>query len=187
MSGAPIYSSCLCLCVEIMNTAQLLRTVESDDVLHSCCVGVFPCNRIPKNIDRNPACIIANTDPHTKPGQHWVAFYIEDRHCEFFDSYGRSPVNRHFAQFLRSFQVQYNETQVQAPFSSACGPHVLHYLFHRCRGDSTILECYTRDLAANDEDVCAFVNDLCDVSLPPVDHEFVYNQIAKALQEATLQ
>ena len=35
---------------------------------------------------------IANTDIHSRVGQHWCAFYGDgDGHVEFFDSYGRSP------------------------------------------------------------------------------------------------
>jgi hypothetical protein len=36
--------------------------------------------------------LIVNTDPHNKPGSHWVAIYGDgDGHTEFFDSYGKPP------------------------------------------------------------------------------------------------
>lgn len=166
---------------ESMNTAQLLRSVECDNVLQAHCIGVFPSDRLPL-IDRDPACVIANTDPHTMPGKHWVGFYIDGWQCEFFDSYGNPPTNKNFLRFMNQYNVQYNTEQVQAPLTSACGQHVLHYLFHRCRGDSTILECYTKDLFNNDQSVCDFVNDLCDISVAPVDHEFIYKQVARMLE-----
>lgn len=167
-----------------MNTIQLLRAVECDEVLQLHNIGVFPSDRLPK-VDRDPACVIANTDPHSKTGTHWVAFYIDGNKCEFFDSYGNQPQNRHFIRFMQPYQVLYNRNQVQAPFSSACGQHVIHFLYHRCRGDKEILDCYTRDLGGNDQAVCAFVSDMCDVSIAPIDRSFVYSQIARVLQEQT--
>ena len=38
-------------------------------------LGVFSCDRLPI-VSQLPCSLIMNTDPHDKPGQHWVAIYI---------------------------------------------------------------------------------------------------------------
>ena len=53
-------------------------------------LGVFPADRIPA-IDRSThCCFILNTEPHGKPGQHWLAFFYNHHGnaLEYFDSYG---------------------------------------------------------------------------------------------------
>lgn len=57
-------------------------------------VGVFPADviRIRQRVgaQKFPIFFIANTDPSTKPGEHWVAFVILHQHViEVFDSFGR--------------------------------------------------------------------------------------------------
>ena len=40
-----------------------------------------------------PGSYVANTDPSTAPGGHWVAmFFNNPRSAEFFDSYGLHPI-----------------------------------------------------------------------------------------------
>jgi hypothetical protein len=48
--------------------------------------------RLPRELPQTPFGFIANTDIHTKFGQHWVAFFSEvPGKFDFFDSYGRTP------------------------------------------------------------------------------------------------
>ena len=47
------------------------------------------------------AALILNTDPSTKPGEHWVAVYIDSKKCGIhFDPYGFEPLLDVFKQFL---------------------------------------------------------------------------------------
>ena len=49
--------------------------------------------------------MVANTDPSSKPGTHWVAFYFPSKgKGEFFDSYGHPPIyyNNSFKNFLKT-------------------------------------------------------------------------------------
>ena len=42
-------------------------------------------------IDKNPAIIIANTDPSAKSGSHWILFYFDNNgNVEYFDSLGKT-------------------------------------------------------------------------------------------------
>ena len=37
--------------------------------------GVYPTDKLPI-VNKYPSGLIANTDPHDKPGTHWVATYF---------------------------------------------------------------------------------------------------------------
>jgi len=91
-------------------------------------LGVFPRDLIPNDISHYPACYVANTDPSTKPGAHWVAFYLESpKKSEFFDSYGFHPRVYGFTNHVTS----YNHTQYQSFASSVCGQFCVLYLYTR--------------------------------------------------------
>ena len=54
-------------------------------------------DEVPHSFNRYPSASVANTDPSSLPGQHWVAFYLlSPSHLEFFDSYGCHPDDYHF-------------------------------------------------------------------------------------------
>jgi hypothetical protein len=63
-----------------MNTGQieliLRRNIDNFD-------GVFSRDRLPDK----PRLLVCNTDPSSRPGQHWIAIYVgEDGRGEYFDS-----------------------------------------------------------------------------------------------------
>ena len=50
-------------------------------------LGVFSRDLIPLSCNSYPSAFVANTDPSSLTGRHWVAFYhISPTHLEFFDS-----------------------------------------------------------------------------------------------------
>ena len=68
---------------------HLVQQVGNVDTL-----GVFPAYHLPSTAllrsRSRDVCFIANTDPHNRPGSHWLAFYYRARFrtLEYFDSYG---------------------------------------------------------------------------------------------------
>ena len=75
-----------------MNTLQLERALKRNAYTKKIFDGVFPADEVPEIIDTFPCGFVANTDPSTEPGMHWVAFYFPSREKgEFFDSYGNPP------------------------------------------------------------------------------------------------
>ena len=64
-----------------MNTVQITYALKHDNITNKQFIGVFPSDRLPKKIKHYPCGFVANTDPRTKPGTHWVAFYfpVEDQ------------------------------------------------------------------------------------------------------------
>ena len=59
-----------------LNTLQLTLALRKHAQTASQFVGVFARDELPLIIDEIPAIIIANTDPSTKSGSHWILFYL---------------------------------------------------------------------------------------------------------------
>ena len=63
-------------------------------------MGTFPCDRLPR-VAKYPAALILNTHPSNKPGEHWVAVYIDSKKTGiYFDPYGFEPLLAEFKNFL---------------------------------------------------------------------------------------
>jgi len=52
---------------------------------------VFTCNSLPMK----PRLLVCNTDQSNRPGEHWIAIYVDDdgRYGEYFDPLGRAPTH----------------------------------------------------------------------------------------------
>ena len=75
-----------------MDTIQLLKNINSDILAYKYFIGVFPRDLLPQKVTY-PSSFIINTDNSNKPGEHWLAIYInEDRKLHFFDPLGLPPV-----------------------------------------------------------------------------------------------
>ena len=65
-----------------------------------CYLGTFSRDTLPRSI-KNNFLFIVNTDPSTKPGEHWVAISKNsDGTGEYFDSYGLPPLHKEFITFM---------------------------------------------------------------------------------------
>ena len=129
-------------------------------------LGVFSLDTLPRIIRKRPAAFIANTDPHDKPGTHWIAFYFPkktDYFLEYFDSYGLPPIDELFREYIGdSRRFLYNNVMIQSPFSKTCGQHSIFYIWCRSGGlppASIISELYHEDdTARNDQLVTEFLS-----------------------------
>ena len=84
-------------------------------------------------VDTYPAAIVCNTHDSDRPGEHWVAMYVDnERRGDYFDSYGLQPL--------------------QSPLSTVCGQYCVAFLMFRCRDASmnAFTRLFTTDLVAND-------------------------------------
>jgi hypothetical protein len=116
---------------------------------------------------RLPCAYVVNTDPSSKPGTHWVAYYFPrdiSQPAEFYDTYGQE-VSAELRHFLKKYghlaRPMQNTQVVQGLVSSACGQHCIYYLALRCRGWTMdeIVKLFSRtELNWNDSMVTAFVN-----------------------------
>jgi hypothetical protein len=117
-----------------MNTDQIQDIMDRE--MGPMFLGVFPRNRLPTSNIPLPCCVVANTHPEHKPGEHWIGFYFDiDGHGEYFDSYGRPPnIYPEFQQFLiRNSPISFTWSGqiLQGQGSLSCGQYVVYYLFHR--------------------------------------------------------
>ena len=87
-----------------------MNSLEVSNVLHHLSVwhaGIYPTDRLPSVWTRSTA-IVANTDDHDRPGQHWVAFYINKHETgTYFNSYGLPPLDPRFFLRLRRNSTKY--------------------------------------------------------------------------------
>ena len=80
-----------------MNTAQIAYALEQDPKMNNMFCGAFPSDKLPQTIDKYPCGLVANTNPSTRPGAHWVSILMTSgQNAEWFDSYGKPGAKRRF-------------------------------------------------------------------------------------------
>jgi hypothetical protein len=114
-----------------MNTAEIECILRRALLpLNVKCSGVFAADTIPNDLEF-PACFVVNTDPASKPGEHWVACYANSPDdVEFFDSYGLS-VSAYPHIRLPHKITKYNDVSLQHINSYACGHFCIYYICRR--------------------------------------------------------
>lgn len=140
-------------------------------------IGVFAADEIPTQSSEHSVCFIANTDPSTLPGTHWVAFVIfnnavgaHSHTTYFFDSYGL-PLSYYSRLHSECAQREYtnvrlvNTQQLQSIHSTVCGQYCALFLFFVHRFKSAVLAARAlRDLANSvgrrDKVVISYINRL---------------------------
>jgi hypothetical protein len=151
-----------------METNQLDAAVRRIVAPPTRFIGVFAADQVPDltNLTYFPSCLIANTDPSTKAGQHWVAFWIDSPHSiDFFDSYGLGPQDYGFDIACSSISTK----SIQSPNSTVCGQYCLYYLYVRSRGHTLVnfLNSFSlTNTTWNDRQVSRFVNKHFGISNP---------------------
>jgi hypothetical protein len=122
-----------------MNTSQLRTALSGDPKVGPQFVGVFACDQLPRGRMEFPAALVANTDPASESGKHWVAFYFDSGgNAEYFDSYGIAPQNCDLFDFFKAHgkNHKFNGVQLQSGSSSVCGHWCIAFLKKRCHGQS---------------------------------------------------
>ena len=138
-----------------MNGLRIESLLRKDAKCGPMFIGVFACDRLPTRLNiSGPLLMVCNTDPHDKPGQHWIVLYIEDSsYGEYFDSFGRPPdapfrifLNKHCAHWI------FSERQLQSAISRFCGHYCIFYCLHRARNKNVnaIANLLTSDTGLND-------------------------------------
>jgi hypothetical protein len=115
------------------------RTINQILINEKCFIGTFARDLLPYKVKGNKA-LIANTDPSSKPGEHWIAIIIKDDGTgDYFDSYGLPPMHKEFLQFLNKNCPNgwtYNSLTLQCFSCMTCGHYCIAYIKFRCNGYS---------------------------------------------------
>ena len=105
--------------------------------------GTRACDKLPStNPHEGIRAYIVNTDPHNKPGAHWIAIWADGEECELMDSFALSlrmyPDSEPLQQWIeRHFhRCTMNSQSLQALTSNSCGDYALFYLIDKSRGHS---------------------------------------------------
>ena len=120
-----------------MHGPALAQFLCSNRKTNSCFEGVYPADRLPRQVSW-PCCMIINTDPADEQGEHWVAVYIDGAGVGvYFDSFGRAPP-RTFGSFLHrnTVELTYNSKVLQSVYSYTCGYYCLYFLIKAVSGQS---------------------------------------------------
>ena len=167
-----------------MNTRSLSEICRGDAEISRVFEGVFPSDCLPSRLPC-PSAFIVNTDPKSKPGKHWIAFYVDQDYLgDHLDSFGRHPIPT-VEKYLddKCIEWQYSVKQLQSPLTTTCGQYCIYFLHQRCRGKSmeTILKRFSDDYASNDQFVKNFVNKVYDRNTKAVDVDYIVDQVASVL------
>ena len=87
-----------------LSNEELSRFAQADPTLALYFVGVFASDHLPTSPHRQgPQAYVVNTDPHRRPGQHWLALWTPgDDTCEIMDSFGL-PLERYGSRPLEAW------------------------------------------------------------------------------------
>ena len=143
-----------------MNTGQI------EHILRLRCrgqfLGVYPIDKLPKTLPpKRPLILVCNTDPHDRPGQHWIVIFIDIHSVgEHFDSFGQRPAKT-FQDFMRyhCFKWICNQRQIQSAASRFCGQYCVFYSLYKSIGYNmnAIVKCFSSDTGLNDVMAHSFV------------------------------
>ena len=123
---------------------------------YKCFKGVFPSDQLPYECPL-PLNIIVNTDPSTKPGQHWVAISITSTgKGYYFDSFGLSPLVDNIFKFINTKAHNgwtHNKFQIQNIRSSTCGNYCVFFIIIRCNElePKDLIRQFGHNTAENDD------------------------------------
>ena len=145
-----------------MNSIQLNKILTTNQSTKSNFKGVFARDELPK-IESYPASFILNTEKRSHPGQHWIAFYFDEKkNCNFFDSYGNNPDFFKLKSYITKYSdlLFYNKKVIQGWKSENCGFYCILFLILRSSGYSLekICDLFHESPNKNDEMIDKFKN-----------------------------
>ena len=92
--------------------------------------GCFAVNNLPSMPSTFPSSLIVNTDPLSKPGDHWVGLVLTKRKCYYFDSFGLGVMDMDIIKFLKQAykKVTINNECIQHITSDKCGLYCIAFV-----------------------------------------------------------
>ena len=147
-----------------MDTVQVWHALQLDRYTRDLVRGVYARDHLPRQVTYVPSAYVINTDNCERPGQHWVAVYVDMSSAriqgEYFDSYGLPPLHQDILTWLDRGvdEWTWNPRRLQNPDTAVCGQYCLYYLTQRARGRAMNSIVHTLDTSCTtyDNDVLVF-------------------------------
>jgi hypothetical protein len=142
-----------------MNTHQIARALETNQLTKRLFKNVVSCDRLPPPAEQDGAYVV-NTHPSHLPGEHWVVLYYEPTRVTYFDSYGQPPPKllREYLKTTKTKTLYYNQNRIQG-FRPACGYYCIYYVLTLTSKDYT-MDIFKDNLDFNDRYVRMLVRRL---------------------------
>ena len=142
---------------------------ELDPVLHKYFVKACATDELPAHpVHRKPQAYVVNTQPISKPGEHWIALSTHRTGCEVLDSYGLDLNTYCDAGPLRYWLETHFNSRMQNPAlqsirAASCGHYAIVYLMCKAQGVPTqhFLNAFSRrDYVGNDVKVADMLEEI---------------------------
>lgn len=147
-----------------LSTKELNEILMGNSVTRKTFLGTFPACMVPVT-KRKRYAFITNSQEHNKPGEHWNAWFVNEKTITFFDSFSRKPTDlsfpHHYQEIIKKFDnIKYVDVRVQSDTSQRCGLFCIHWIYVMSLGlkYDSFLSDYTENLEKNDYDVLRIVN-----------------------------
>ena len=166
-----------------MNAREIYSALKRDRCTRDRFVGVFAADNLPAEKEF-PGGYIVNTDPSSKPGQHWIAFYCYDGCMECFDSSGADPQVYHpnIADWVKrgGFRIKQKEI-LQSQNTTVCGQYCMLFILCRCNNISyeDFMSMFSKNKNFNDKLVCKTVNKYFHLATTVRDTDFLLSKLFK--------
>lgn len=125
-----------------MDSDDITRVLRNNALTRRYFCGVYAANRLPLIPLNRPSFVIANTDDDTRPGTHWVCFYmpIFGTGVHYFDSLGNPPQVPNFLRFIALNGGLYSSCyrQIQSVYSDVCGEFCCTFVLYCSMGYSLV-------------------------------------------------
>lgn len=148
-----------------MNSLEITNILKADRFTAGIFQGVYPSDRLP-NVVKYPSAYIINTDPHSKPGTHWVhVHFVNSTFGFYFDSFGRPPEIAGIVNFLKRNvkHCYYTSISLQHELSTVCGHYccvVMGLTARKCSFSSILSTLNCGNSLLNDKNVYSIFNSM---------------------------
>ncbi len=105
--------------------------------------------------------MVLNTDSHEKPGEHWLAIYVDENGFgEFFDSYANNPERFGLINYLnKNCRIWTYNKQIIQGNSNFCGYYCVLFLLFRARNKANkFFSYFNSSLENNDLKIKKLIN-----------------------------
>ena len=129
-----------------MNTLDINKILKDTTNFY----GTVCRDELPR-IKKRPISIIANTDPCSKPGQHWIVILLNEKgRGNYFDSFGLPPLHQDFIIYMDincPNGWSFNHRTLQSVDSDTCGLYCILYIK---LGKKKFNKIFGKDVKVND-------------------------------------